>query len=276
MSDAGAPTCYRHPEIVAYVTCQRCDRHVCPTCQTPAAVGVICPECFAADRQTAPRPRPSANLRARLGGTPATLSIIALTGIVYLLQLIPAFAVTEAFLFAGAYAMPGYFEPWRMFTTALVHSTGMIFHVLLNMYTLWIFGRLLEPFIGTGRFVVLYVLSAFAGSVGVLWLTDPFTPVIGASGAIFGVIGAFIVIHRSLGGSAPQLYLLLGLNLVIGFLPGMSISWQAHLGGLAAGAAIGWIMSRTRRPDQQRLQALALLGFALVLVVLSLRYVLFV
>ena len=275
MSSPDAPACYRHTGTASYVRCQRCDRNVCPECQTPAAVGVICPDCFAAERRDEPQRVRRARWRGQMGGTPATTSLVALTVAVYLLQLVPALGVTEALLYAGVYSAPGHFEPWRMVTTLFVHSTGMIFHVLLNMYTLWIFGRLLEPFIGTWRFLALYVLAGIGGSVGVLWLSSPMTPVVGASGAIFGVIGAFIVIHRSLGGSAPQLYVLLGLNLVIGFLPGMAIAWEAHLGGLAVGALIGWVYTRTRQPNQQRLQAMSLAGIALVLVVLSLRFVVF-
>ncbi len=271
MSDA--PVCYRHPDREAYVSCQRCGRHICPDCQTPAAVGVICPECFAAERGSAPRRR--SNLAARANGAIATYTFIGITLAVYLLQLVPALGVTDALLYAGVYSMPGHFEPWRMLTSVFVHSTGLIFHVLLNMYTLWIFGRLLEPFIGTWRFVTLYLLAGLGGSVGVLWLGSPTTAVVGASGAIFGLIGAFIVIHRSLGGSAPQLYVLLGLNLVIGFLPGMAIAWEAHLGGLLVGALIGWLFSTTRRIDQQRTQQLALIGIAVLLLVLSLRYLLF-
>lgn len=276
MSQAGTPTCTRHPDRPAYVSCQRCGRQVCPECQTPAAVGVICPECFAAERRTAPRSVKRSALAQRANGAIATYTLMAISVAVWLLQFVPSLGVTEALLYAGVYSMPGHFEPWRLVTSAFVHSTGMIFHILLNMYTLWIFGRLLEPFIGTWRFVTLYLLAALGGSVGVLWLGEPTTAVVGASGAIFGLIGAFVVIHRSLGGSAPQLYVLLGLNLVIGFLPGMAIAWQAHLGGLAVGALIGFVFSRTRRVDQQRTQRLALIGIAVLLVVLSLRYLLFV
>ncbi|MGV1034089.1 MAG: rhomboid family intramembrane serine protease [Microbacteriaceae bacterium] len=210
---------------------------------------------------------------SRANGAIATYAIMAITLVVFVVQLIPGLGATNALLYAGVFSAPDSFEPWRMLTTMFVHSTGMLLHVGLNMYTLWIFGRLLEPFIGTWRFVALYLISGLAGSVGVLWLADPFTPVVGASGAIFGVIGAFLVIHRSLGGNATQLYLLVGLNLVIGFLPGAGIAWQAHIGGLVGGAAIGWLYANTRRPNQQAQQRLGLLGITFALLVLSLRYV---
>lgn len=273
MSSAGAPVCVNHSDRPAYVSCQRCGRHICPECQTPGAVGVICPDCFSAERRSTPARVRRAGLIGRANGAIATYAIMAITLVVFVLQLIPGLGVTNALLYAGAFSAPGSFEPWRMFTTMFVHSTGMLLHVGLNMYTLWIFGRLLEPFIGTWRFVALYLISGLAGSVGVLWLADPFTPVVGASGAIFGVIGAFMVIHRSLGGNTTQLYLLVGLNLVIGFMPGTGIAWQAHIGGLVGGAAVGWLFANTRRTDQQARQKLGLVAITVALLVFSLRYV---
>ena len=96
-------------------------------------------------------------------------------------------------------------EPWRMLTSVFLHSTSLIFHILLNMYTLWIFGRLLEPMLGRGRFLALYLISGLAGSIGVVVLAAPNAQVLGASGAIFGLMGAFLVIQRRLGGNMTQL-----------------------------------------------------------------------
>jgi len=144
--------------------------------------------------------------------------------------------------------------------------------VLLNMYTLWIFGQLLEGLLGRWRFLTLYLISGLAGSVGVLWLGDPRTGVVGASGAIFGLMGAFLVIQRRLGGNATQLFILLGVNLVIGFVPGFNIAWQAHLGGLIGGALVGLIFTETRKRSQLGLQVGLLVGLVVLLLVLSLRY----
>ena len=156
-----------------------------------------------------------------------------------------------------------------MLTTMLAHSTGFIFHVALNMYTLWIFGRILEAMLGRGRFLTLYVLSGLAGSLGVMFLASPLTPVVGASGAIFGLMGAFLVIQRHLGASATQLFVLVAINLVIGFLPGLNVAWQAHVGGLIGGAIIGLIFVSTRKREQKNLQIGLVSLFALVLVALS-------
>jgi len=279
MPRAAGNYCYRHPDRQSFVLCQRCGRTICGECQTQAAVGVICPECMREQRATAPRTKPA--LLTRLNrmtgdGTPVvTYSIIAVSVFVYLLQLIPALGVTEALQYAGIYSYPIAFEPWRMLTSVFVHMTGGFpFHILLNMYTLWIFGSLLERMLGRWRFLVVYLLSGLAGSLGVLFLSAPDVAVIGASGAIFGVISAFLVIHQRLGANMTQLIVLVGINLVIGFIPGFGIAWQAHLGGLIGGALLGLIFVQTRKRSQQTLQIVLLVALAAVMVLLSLSKVL--
>ncbi|HSP52799.1 MAG TPA: rhomboid family intramembrane serine protease [Cryobacterium sp.] len=259
--------CYRHPGRPSFILCQRCGRTICPDCQTQGAVGVICPECMNEQRRNAPRTKPAILTRLKRSSAPVTTSIIVITMAVYLLQFILGNGFTSILWYAGVYSYPGSFEPWRMLTSVLVH--GSIFHVLLNMYTLWIFGQILEGMLGRGRFLALYLLSGLAGSLGVLFLSDPRIPVVGASGAIFGLMGAFLVIQRRLGGNATQLLILVGINLVIGFLPGLNVAWQAHVGGLIAGAVIGLIFVQTRRIKQQRLQTSLITAFGVLLVALS-------
>ncbi|WP_344293032.1 rhomboid family intramembrane serine protease [Agromyces neolithicus] len=282
MSDAAPDrpgTCYRHPDRPSFVLCQRCGRTICGECQTPAPVGVICPECMREQRAAAPRAKPAVLTRARAaadrGAPVVTYSLIGITLAVFVLQLIPGLAITDRLLYAGVYAIPGNLEPWRMITSVFVHSTGLIFHVLLNMYTLWIFGQLLEGLLGRWRFLALYLISGLGGSIGVLWLSDPRVGVVGASGAIFGLMGAFLVIQRRLGGQTTQLFVLLGINLVIGFIPGFSIAWQAHLGGLVVGALVGFIFVETRQRSRQALQVWLLAGVVVVLLLLSLRFFVF-
>jgi len=143
-------------------------------------------------------------------------------------------------------------EPWRMVTTVFVHSTASPFHILFNGFSLYVLGTLVERLVGHGRFVALFLLAGFGGSVAVLWLA-PAVAVVGASGAIFGLFGALFVIQRSFGGANVQLLIVLALNLVMGFVvPG--ISWQAHIGGLLTGAAVAGIMVATRRAEQRALQ----------------------
>jgi len=282
MSDAaGGSTgvCYRHPDRQSFVLCQRCGRTICGECQTPGAVGVICPECMREQRAEAPRTKPAVLTRVRSAGRRGapvvTYTLIAVTVAIYVLQLIPGLGITDRLYFTPLAVSDIHMEPWRLLTSVFVHSTSLIFHVLLNMYTLWIFGQLLEGLLGRSRFLALYLIAGLGGSVGVVWLSDPNTAVVGASGAIFGLMGAFLVIQRRLGGQTNQLLVLLGINLIIGFVPGWNIAWQAHLGGLIVGALVGLIYFETRKRNQQRLQIGLLVALVAVLLVLSFRYVYF-
>jgi len=265
---AGNPDnyCYRHPDRQSYIVCQRCGRTICPDCQTPAAVGVHCPECTREARRSAPRhtSRLASALRLSSGRPVVSYGIIAVTLVVFLAQFVTQGAVTNTLLYWPPLTAA---EPWRMVTTMLVHSQQSIFHVLFNMYGLFILGPPLEQMIGRWRFGVLYVLSGFAGSVAVL-LLSPSTAVVGASGAIFGLLGAFFVIQRHFGGSNIQIIVVIVLNLVIGFVvPG--IAWQAHVGGIAVGALVALSFVRTRRRTQQRLQYALVAGIAVTLVIAS-------
>lgn len=260
--------CYRHPDRRSFVLCQRCGRTVCGECQTPAPVGVRCPECMAEAAAAMPKRKPTLLRAVRRGSTTpvVTYTILALTFGVFLLQFVSDGAVTSALGYAPPLSL---IEPWRMLTVALVHSSG-IFHILFNLYALFVLGPLLEQLVGRWRFAVTYVLSTFAGSVAVLWL-DPFSFVVGASGAIFGLFGAFFVIQRRLGGNTAQLMVILGINLALGFfLP--NISWQAHVGGLLGGAIVAFIFVRTRRAQQTPLQIALLVAFAIVLIAGTILY----
>lgn len=270
--------CYRHPDRQSFVLCQRCLRTICPECQTPAAVGVVCPECMKEQQKAQSPAQKKAERRwsrarpmamAVSGGRPiVTYAIIALTAFVFLLQLIPVLGpqVESALLFWAPYIYSeGAFQPWRLVTVALVHSG--LWHVGLNMLALWLIGRSLEPLLGRWRFLTLYVLSAIGGSVAVA-LLSPMTPVVGASGAIFGLFGALLIIGRHIGANITGIAIILGINLVIGFIPGFNVSWQAHIGGLLTGLAIGFLFTRTKKKSQRTVQILLLAAVAAVLVAL--------
>ncbi|MGR6742923.1 rhomboid family intramembrane serine protease [Microbacterium sp. F1-18] len=264
--------CYRHPDRQSFVLCQRCLRTICAECQTQMPVGVICPECLRDQQKSsgAPRPRRAPRiLRAvRSDDSPplATYAIIGVTFFAFVVGLIPGagLMVKQALALIPPLLYPsftGSFEPWRLFTVLLVHSG--FWHVGLNMLALWMLGRSLEPMLGRGRFVWLYLLSGLGGSVAVV-LFGFTSAVVGASGAIFGLFGALLVIGRHIGANITGIAVVLGINLVITFLPlltsglggggGVQISWQAHVGGLAVGALVGLIYARTRTIRRQRLQ----------------------
>ena len=232
-----APVCPRHPERIAYVRCQRCGRPACPECQRPAAVGVHCVDCVAEASRTTREGRTVFGGRVRDGRPVVTLTIIGLCVASYVLQLaVPGWTSRWAFSpVAGAY------EPWRFVTAAFLHSTG-VFHILFNMIALWMVGPALEQTLGRARFATLYLVSALGGSVGAVLLASAtgswLTPMVGASGAVFGMFGAVLVVLRRMGRDAGPIIGILVLNGVLGFLL-PNIAWQAHLGGLVAGALLG-------------------------------------
>lgn len=138
-------------------------------------------------------------------------------------------------------------QPWRMLTSGFVHAMPSPVHLLLNMYTLYLFGRMLEPLLGAWRMGALFLLSVVGGSVGVLLLGDPWVLVIGASGGIFGLFGAMFVFMRHFENSIVPITVLIVINLAFGFLVG-GVAWQAHLGGLVTGAIVAALMlPRLRR-----------------------------
>ncbi|MFZ6993274.1 rhomboid family intramembrane serine protease [Curtobacterium sp. RRHDQ66] len=193
----------------------------------------------------------------------ATVVIVAVSVVVWLLDQVSNRALTQL-LGYNAYYLPT--QPWRMVTSLFVHS-GFL-HIAFNMWAVWIFGRMLENMLGTWRFLALYFISGLAGSMAVTLLA-PQTSVVGASGAIFGLFAAFFMIQRSLGGNAVSLLVIIGLNLVIGFLPGTNISWQAHIGGIAAGFLTGYIFAKTRNVRRRGLQITLLVAEAVLIVVLA-------
>lgn len=214
----------------------------------------------------------------------ATGWIVAITIACYLVELLAVQQVLGAFTYAAAYSLPATgapFEPWRMLTSVLLHAPigvgyGVVglTHIGFNMYAVYLFGRPLENLIGSGRVVALYVLSGLGGSVAVLYasfvgLIDPATGVYGASGAVFGILGATVVIQRRLGIDTRYLYVLILINFaLVFFLPG--IAWQAHVGGLVVGALTGWAFSVNRGPRRRNRALLAGGGVGAVLVVLAL------
>jgi membrane associated rhomboid family serine protease len=278
------PTCYRHPDRATYISCQRCGRPICPECSTQAAVGVQCPECVREGRAATSGGLARA-LRPRRSGF-VTYVLMGLIVVAYAGQWLSGGALTSAWVLnptvVGA-------EPWRLITSAFLHSPGTFIHILFNLYALYAFGPALEAFLGRVRYVALYVAAALGGSLGVLSLyalaiatNGASTEVaggllapgsaLGASGAIFGLIGAYLPLRRAIGVNTMQLLIVLGINVVLGFIA-PNIAWEAHFGGLLIGALVGWVYLRTRRPAQRPVQIGSVAG---IIVALLVMFVLFV
>ena len=224
-------------------------------------------------RQTAPRTKPaivtSMRRLARPEASIVTYAIMALCVLVFAAEVLTGLLtsaggspVADALLY---YPPITAIEPWRMLTALFVH--GSIVHILFNMYSLFVLGPEMERLVGRWRFVVMFLLSGLGGSVAVL-LTSPQSAVVGASGAIFGLFGAYFVIARHLGGNSRQLVIVIVINLVIGFVvPG--IAWQAHVGGLLIGALVGLILVRTRDRKKRGTQLSFLAGVFVLLIAVS-------
>ena len=242
--------CYRHPGRETGVSCSSCGRPICPDCMTSTPVGMRCPEC--ARQTTKVRTMRSAEepvltylliginviigLGAFLGGASAT------SGGVGSSQLLEYGSVSRATIADGEY--------WRLLTAGFLHA-GFL-HLAFNMFALYVLGGMLEPAIGRLRFGLIYFVSLLAGSFGAL-LLEPDAATVGASGAIFGLMGAAVVIMRNRGINPMEsgLGLRIGLNLLITFtIPGISIG--GHLGGLIGGAVAAFVLfdlgERTRLP----------------------------
>lgn len=192
-----------------------------------------------------------------------TYSLIAVCVVVYIAQMFSQ-EVTGALLYAPFLTE---YQPWRMITAMFAHSPGSLLHIVFNMFSLFILGPPLEAALGRWRYLTLYMLSGLGGSVAVL-LLSPTSAVLGASGAIFGLLGAFFIIQRSLGGRNTQIIIVIAINLVIGLvIP--NIAWQAHVGGLIVGAIVAFVLMKTRSPRKQNQQLVLLFSVLAGLIVLT-------
>jgi membrane associated rhomboid family serine protease len=268
-----AETCYRHPDRETRVSCSSCGRPICPDCMTPSPVGMRCPECM---RQQTKIVRGAAGTASRFGNLPATYVLIGLNVAAYLVEIAagsgglnnPAGSVVDSFALRGASVASG--EWYRLLTGGFLHAE--LLHIGFNMLLLFFLGRLLEPALGTGRFLALYFASLFAGAFGALILTNPLVPTLGASGAVFGLAGAAFVIARGRGmeALAGQLGFLIVLNLAFTF-GAANISVGSHLGGLVGGVlcAAAIVAGERGRFGRRRRSAevgvMALVGLASIL-----------
>ena len=275
--------CYRHPDRETYVSCAECGRGICPDCMTFGPVGIRCPDhASATGRQAAPRRavrRTSVSLSRR--GPFVTQALIGINVGIYLLQLAiggtvngtgnwiyeHGVLVSSAIDSSGQVVGVAEGEWWRLLTAAFLHYGPL--HLGLNMLVLWILGQGVESYFGHARYALLYLVAGLAGSAGALvWSPDALT--VGASGAIWGIMGAAIVLERRriyvFGGQATAL---LVLNLAITFLiPG--ISRGGHIGGLVGGILAALALTSIRRsPALATLSVVAVGAVSVVVAVVS-------
>ena len=289
--------CYRHQGREAHIRCQRCGRNICPDCMRPAAVGFQCPECV---REGAKSTRAG---RATYGGKPSANPVltsqvlIGINAAVWLLimvtgasssrwvdrlallprgrcqiddgsgRFIPALSEGQCMGSAALDWVPGVSDGavWQLVTSMFTHVD--IWHVGFNMLALWFLGPQLEAAVGRARFLALYLLSGLVGSALVYWLAGEHTATLGASGAIFGLMGGLLVVGHKMRADVSQLFLWIGLNFLVTVVGRSFISWQGHLGGFIGGVLVAGIVVYAPRRNRPLWQWSALCLLAVLLVV---------
>jgi len=278
--------CYRHPDRETGVSCSNCGRPICHECMIPAPVGFRCPECVKEQNTRGTRAKvvTRGQMRSRWdgalagygGGLSVTKVLVIINVAIFLLGYMPALGdwiYQWGSLYVPAVILDNQY--WRMVTSMFLHSG--IFHILFNMWALWVVGGFMEAALGRGKFILLYFISGLAGSVLVLATLSP-APVVGASGAIFGLFGA-LAVHAFFNRAdlqsqafLRQILFIIVLNLVFTFALG-GISWQAHIGGLLGGAATMFAMIQGGRKDARRpfelADGLAVGGIAFALLLIT-------
>ena len=239
MTEVVEQTCYRHPDRATGLSCSECGRPICTECMTMAPVGIRCPE-HSGKAQGVQRVTRGVQ-RAAFEGTGAkvTKALVAINVAVYVAELVTGGGVngtgSTIYLHGVLYGpLVEQGDWWRLLTAAFLHYGPV--HLILNMVGLYWFGSLLEERIGAARYLMLYLVSGLAGSAGaLLWSNGFLTPTVGASGAIFGILGAGLVLERQrdyvFGGSAMGVIII---NFVLTFSIS-SISKGGHIGGLVGG-----------------------------------------
>ena len=273
------PTCFRHPGRETWVSCVRCGRHACPDCLRDAAVGQQCVECV---RDAGHGTRQA---KTAFGGRPVTTAVVTwtLVGINIVLFLVelakPSLAndwglLGYAFFNANGPVQGIAAGQWyRLLTSAfLPPATGLgglgFLDILFNLWALYVVGPSLEQLLGRIRFLAVYLLSAIGGGVAFYLIGPSNELALGASGAIFGLFGAWFVVSRRLQLDSRGILVLIGINLAFSFLYRSTIAWQDHIGGLIVGALVTAAFAYAPRKHRVLVQAGAAIAVLVILIVI--------
>ncbi len=271
-SQAPPPVCYRHPGRPTYVSCVRCGRPACPDCLRPASVGHQCIDCIKGQnrdvRQATGRFGGQITAKARV-----TWTLIGINVLLYLVQLAHSSLASDWWMLGAARNPDGqlvgvaFGQYYRLITSAFLPGTGNlgILDIAFNMWALLVVGPALERVLGWARYLTVYLASALGGGVLYYLLAAPNAPALGASGAIFGLFGAWFVLSRRLGLDSRQVVLLIVLNLGISFAVPF-IAWQDHVGGLIVGAALTAAYAYAPRRNRTLIQIAATVGILALII----------
>jgi membrane associated rhomboid family serine protease len=297
---AGVPQCYRHSGKETWIRCQRCERPICPDCMREASVGFQCPDCVTRGaKETRSGVGPYGGRRS---GDPrrSTIALIATNIAVFVAVLagggysswlasrlmltplgrcvaddgsgwFPQAGADICERIGGATFKAGLADGafWQALTHGFVHVD--VIHIAFNVLALWVLGPSLEQVFGRARFLAIYFAATLAAGATIMWFSDPYTSTLGASGGVFGLLGAMLVLVWKVGGDLRSLGGLLAVNVAITiFVP--NISWQGHLGGFVGGALVALVMVMAPQGAKRSLlqwSAVALLTVVLVVLIVG-------
>jgi len=271
-------TCYRHPGRETYVSCVRCGRYACPDCMRSASVGQQCVDCAGQAAPGARQARPAFGGRSAAGAV-VTWTLVAINVAIFLLTWVRPSIVTSlemlgyaSYGYGGALHGVAAGEWYRLVTSAfLAPATGLsglgFVDIAFNMWALIFVGPSLEGLLGRLRFLAVYLLSAVGGGVMYYFLAPQNAPAVGASGAIFGLFGAWFVVARRLRLDTRGIAILIAINLALSFFWHNTIAWQDHIGGLLTGALLTAAYTYAPRKNRVALQVLATVAVVAVLAV---------
>ncbi|MEK9519460.1 rhomboid family intramembrane serine protease [Streptomyces sp. NPDC087908] len=260
----GVPRCYRHPEVETGIRCTRCEKPICPSCMVSASVGFQCPDCVRSGSGTghaadANQPRTLAGGRVASDGRLVTKILIGINLAVYLAVLAFGDRLVDELVLIGYAYSPALGElvgvadgEWyRLLTSTVLHQE--LWHILFNVLGLWVIGGIVEPELGRIRYAALCLLSGLSGSVLAYLVAAQNQPSLGASGVVYGLIGAWVVLARRQRHDMRPVVLFVALSLLMTFTrPG--ISWEAHVGGLVAGAVVTYALVHAPRARRNLVQ----------------------
>jgi membrane associated rhomboid family serine protease len=261
---SGLPHCYRHPGTETGIRCARCEKPICPECMISASVGFQCPDCVRNGSGTghaadANQPRTLAGGRVAADDRFVTKILVGINLVVYLAVLVAGERFVDQLVLIG-YAFNPFLgevvgvadgEWYRLLTATVLHEE--VWHILFNVLGLWVIGGIVEPELGRARYAALCLLSGLSGSTLAYLVAAPNQPSLGASGVVYGLIGAWVVLARRRRHDMRPVILFVALSLLMTFTrPG--ISWEAHVGGLVAGAVITYALVHAPRARRQLVQ----------------------
>ncbi|NML52413.1 rhomboid family intramembrane serine protease [Streptomyces sp. R302] len=261
---SGPPHCYRHPGTETGIRCTRCEKPICPECMISASVGFQCPDCVRSGSGTghaagANQARTLAGGRVRTDDRLVTKILIGVCVLVYGLVLILGDRFVDELVLIGYAYNPLLGEVvgvadgewYRLLTSTVLHQEP--WHILFNLLGLWVIGGIVEPELGRSRYALLCLLSGLSGSVLAYVVAAPNQPSLGASGIVYGLIGAWAVLARRRRHDMAPVLLFVALSLAMTFTrPG--ISWEAHVGGLVAGALVTYVLVGAPRIRRELIQ----------------------